>query len=96
MALMDLPVVAPERVVSGFRPLMVLHHFGKLVEDKEDTEHVFHIIEATKGKKSHQQAWDFIGSEDGQRFLRDEVDIPAMLDAHENWAELPENSVAKK
>ncbi|WP_298303182.1 Coq4 family protein [uncultured Erythrobacter sp.] len=96
MALLDLPMVAPERVVSGFRPFKVLHHFGKLVEDKEDTEQVFHIIEATKGKKSHRQAWDFIASEDGQRFLRDEVDIPTMLDAHEDWADLPDNSVAKK
>ncbi|KEO91309.1 hypothetical protein EH31_01205 [Erythrobacter longus] len=95
MAVLDLPLVSPERVVSGFHPLKVLHHFGKLVEDKEDTEQVFHIIEATKGKKAHRQAWDFIQSKDGQRFLREGVSIPAMLDAHENWADLPENSVAK-
>ncbi|MEM1052006.1 MAG: Coq4 family protein [Pseudomonadota bacterium] len=95
MALVDLPLVAPDRVVSGFRPLKVLHHYGKLVEDKEDTEQVFHIIEATKGRKSHKQAWDFIKSDDGQRFLRDEVDIPAILDDHARWADLPENSVGK-
>ena len=51
MSLFDLPLVAPDRVVSGFRPLKVLHHYGKLIEDKEDTEQVFHIIEATKGLK---------------------------------------------
>jgi len=96
MALLDLPLVAPDRVVSGFRPMKVLHHYGKLVQDKEDTEQVFHIIEATKGKKSHQQAWDFIASADGQRFLREEVDIPTMLDKHEDWADLPDNSVGKR
>ena len=96
MALIDRPLVASDRVVSGFKPLKVLHHFGKLVEDKEDTEQVFHIIEATKGKKSHRQAWDFIQSDEGQRFLRDEVDIPAMLDRHEDWADCPENSVAQR
>lgn len=95
MALIDLPLVAPERELSGFQPRKVLHHFGKLVEDKEDTEQVFHIIEATKGKKSVRQAWDFIQSEEGQRFLSTEVDIPAMLDDHASWADLPENSVGK-
>jgi ubiquinone biosynthesis protein COQ4 len=94
MALIDLPLVAPERKVSGFHPLKVLHHFGKLVEDKEDTEQVFHIIEATKGKRSHNQAWGFIASPEGQRFLRDETDIPAMLDDHASWADCGPNTVA--
>ncbi len=96
MALLDRPMVSEDREVSGFHPLKVLRHFGKLVEDKEDTEQVFHIIEATKGKKSHQQAWDFIRSPEGQRFLRDETDIPGSLDDHERWADLPENSVGKR
>lgn len=96
MALIDRPLVSPDRTLSGFQPRKVLHHFGKLVEDKEDTEQVFHIIEATKGKKSVRQAWDFIQSEQGQHFLRTEVDIPAMLDDHARWADLPENSVGKR
>jgi ubiquinone biosynthesis protein COQ4 len=94
MALHALPLVAPERKVSGFRPLKVLHHFGKLVEDKEDTEQVFHIIEATKGRRSLRQAHDFIRSPEGQRFLADGVDIPAMLDDHARWADCGPNSVA--
>lgn len=94
MALLDLPLVAPERKTSGFRPFKVLHHFGKLVDDKEDTEQVFHIIEATKGKRSLAQAWAFIGSETGQRFLREETDIPAMLDDHARWADCGPNTVA--
>lgn len=94
MAFNNLPLVAPERKVSGLRPLKVLHHFGKLIEDKEDTEQVFHIIEATKGKRSHRQAWDFIQSAEGQRFLHDETDIPAMLDDHARWADCGPNTVA--
>ena len=95
MVLIDRPLVASDRTVSGFRPIKVLHHFRKLVADKEDTEQVFHIIEATKGKRSHRQAWDFIQSPEGQRFLRDEVDVPAMLDDHDRWADLPENSLGR-
>lgn len=94
MSVLDLPLVAPTRKTSGFRPLKVLHHFGKLVEDKEDTEQVFHIIEATKGRKSHAQAKAFITSPEGQRFLRDGVNIPAMLDDHARWADCGPNTVA--
>ncbi|MEL7318837.1 MAG: Coq4 family protein [Pseudomonadota bacterium] len=96
MAILDRPLVAPERTVSGMKPLKALRHFGKLVEDKEDTAQVFHIIEAMKTKKGHQQGWNFIQSEKGQRFLRDEVDIPGSLDDHARWADLPESSVAQR
>lgn len=94
MALLDLPVVAPDRRTSGFRPFKVLHHFGKLVEDKEDTEQVFHIIEATKGRRIFAQARDFVTSEAGRRFMREGVDIPAMLDDHARWADCGPNTVA--
>lgn len=96
MSVMDRPLVAPERKVSGIQPLKALRHFGKLVEDKEDTAQVFHIIEAMKTKKGHQQAWDFIRSGEGQRFLREGVDIPGSLDDHARWADCPANSVAQK
>jgi ubiquinone biosynthesis protein COQ4 len=94
MAVTDLPLVAKDRRMSGFRPLKVLHHFGKLVEDKEDTEQVFHIIEATKGRKSYAQARNFLRSEAGRRFMAEGVDIPAMLDDHARWADCGPNTVA--
>lgn len=94
MAVTDLPLVAPDRKTSGFRPLKVLHHFGKLVEDKEDTEQVFHIIEATKGRRSYAQARAFLTSETGRRFLAEGIDIPAMLDDHARWADCGPDTVA--
>ena len=90
------PLVASDRRISGLRPRKVLHHFGKLVADKEDTEQVFHIIEATKGKRSHRQAWDYIASDAGRRAMQDETDLPTMLDNHERWADLPENTVGRR
>ena len=90
----DLPLVAPERKTSGFRPLKVLHHFGKLVENKEDTEQVFHIIEATKGRKSHAQARAFVTSPEGRRMLAEAANIPAMLDDHARWADCGPQTVA--
>lgn len=96
MALTNLPLVADQRKVSRMRPLKVLHHFRKLIDDKEDTAQVFHIIEATKGRRSHRQAWDFIRSPEGQRFICEETDIPAMLDDHARWADCGPNTVAAR
>ena len=88
------PLVHPDRRISGMKPLKAWRHFRKLVEDKEDTAQVFHITEALKGRKSHQQAWAFIGSPEGQRHLAEETDIPAMLDRHADWADCGPNTVA--
>ena len=96
MTLADLPLVSPERSTISFRPIKALKHFNKLIADKEDTEQVFHIIEAMKGKKGHRQAWDFIKSETGQDFINRQVNIPQMLDNHAAWADLPENTVGRK
>ncbi|MFY7745169.1 MAG: hypothetical protein ACOVQY_07065, partial [Erythrobacter sp.] len=94
MAVTDLPLVAPDRKTSGFHPFKVLHHFGKLVENKEDTEQVFHIIEATKGRKIHAQAHSFIRSEEGQRLMAEGANIPAMLDDHARWTDCGPEAVA--
>lgn len=94
MALLDRPLVHPDRKISGMRPIKAWRHFRKLVADKEDTAQVFHIIEALKGEKSHRMAWDFIRSAEGQRYLANEVDIPAMLDDHARWADCGPDTVA--
>ncbi|MBY6129004.1 hypothetical protein KUW15_09775 [Qipengyuania aquimaris] len=90
----DLPLVHPDRKTSRMRPLKAWQHFRKLVADKEDTAQVFHIIESMKGKRSHQQAWEFIQSEQGRAFLADGNDIPAMLDDHDRWADCGPETVA--
>lgn len=88
------PLVSPRRKISGMRPLKAWRHFRNLVADKEDTAQVFHIIEALKGEASHRQAWRFIESDEGQEFLRDRTDIPAMLDDHARWADCGPETVA--
>jgi ubiquinone biosynthesis protein COQ4 len=94
MAVTDLPLMASDRRVSGMRPFKVLHHFRKLVADKEDTEQVFHIIEATKGRRSLRQAHAFIGSPEGRRLMIEGADIPPMLDDHARWADCGPDTVA--
>jgi ubiquinone biosynthesis protein COQ4 len=94
MSFADRPLVHPDRRITGMRPLKAWRHFRKLVANKEDTEQVFHITEALKGRRSHRQAWAVIASEDGQRYLAEETDIPGMLDDHDRWADCGPNSVA--
>lgn len=94
MSQVDLPLVHPARKTNRMRPIKAWQHFRKLVADKEDTAQVFHIIESMKGKRSHQQGWDFIASDEGQRFLDEETDIPAMLDDHDRWADCGPETVA--
>lgn len=88
------PLVHPDRRISGMKPIKAWRHFRKLIANKEDTEQVFHITEALKGKRTHRQAWAFIGSPEGQRFLDSEFDIPGTLDNHANWADCGPNTVA--
>jgi ubiquinone biosynthesis protein COQ4 len=95
MSVMDRPLVHPDRKLNSFQPIKAWKHFRKLVADKEDTEQVFHIIEALKGRKNHMRAVDFIKSEQGQALMRRNNDLPAMLDDHDRWADCGPNTVAQ-
>ncbi|MGB7374732.1 Coq4 family protein [Pontixanthobacter sp.] len=95
MSAIDRPLHHPDRTLTGFQPVKAITHFRKLIANKEDTEQVFHIIEALKGRKSARQAARFVQSPEGQALLREDRDLPAMLDNHANWADMAEHSVAQ-
>ncbi|WP_428028444.1 Coq4 family protein [Altererythrobacter sp.] len=95
MSVLDRPLVHPDRKLTGFQPIKAWRHFRKLVADKEDTEQVFHIIEALKGRRSNQRAIEFLQTETGQHLMRRGNDLPAMLDNHARWADCGPNSVAQ-
>lgn len=94
MRLAQRPLVHPDRRPSRMRPFKAWGHFRKLVADKEDTAQVFHITEALKTRRTQRQGEGFVRSREGQRFLQDAVDIPAMLDDHARWAECGPDTVA--
>lgn len=95
MSVIDRPLVHPDRKVNSFQPIKAWRHFRKLVADKEDTEQVFHIIEALKGRKNHLRAVEFIESEQGRALMKRGNDLPAMLDDHPRWSDCGPNSVAQ-
>ena len=51
MTPIERPLQHPDRKHAGFQPFKAWRHFRKLTENKEDTEQVFHIIEALKSRK---------------------------------------------
>ncbi len=97
MSWLDLPLVHPERDLTGFRPLTALRHFRNLVANKEDTKEVFHIIEALKGRKVQKQAEAFLTSPIARNFMEreDRLGLADMLDDHARWDDCDENSVAQ-
>ena len=89
-----IPFIAPERSMSGFRPLRALHHFRKLIADKEDTEQVFHIIRALASKAFVERARDFWSGTAGAKVLASGQSLVEILDDHAALRKLPMGTVA--
>lgn len=85
----------PGRVDAGFRPLKAWRHFRNLIADKEDTEQVFHIIEALRDGRFARSAERFFATPVGQHVLEKRPYLPHLLDDHERLRALPEGSVGR-
>jgi ubiquinone biosynthesis protein COQ4 len=89
------PLTHPDRVDGGFRPFKAWGHFQKLIADKEDTEQVFHIIEALRSGTFVQLAGEFYASEFGRRTFDDGVDLVTLLDDHDALRALDAGTVGR-
>jgi ubiquinone biosynthesis protein COQ4 len=90
-----IPLYDPNRVDAGFRPIKAFKHFRKLIDDKEDTEQVFHIIEALRDRRFALSAQRFFASPVGQCVLEKNEYLPHLLDDHARLRKLPANSVGQ-
>ena len=77
-----IPLCDPARTDSGFRPMKALHHFRKLIADKEDTEQVFHIIEALRDHRFARSVEHFFATATGRQVLEKNEYLPHLLDGH--------------
>lgn len=89
------PFIDPSRPKPKRRPLKAWRHMQKLIEDKEDTEQVFHIIEALNGDSTRKDFQRFMASENGPRLLAQRSFLPDILDDHAPLKELPEGTVGR-
>ena len=85
----------PARPATEFRPFKAWHHFRKLIADKEDTEQVFHIIAALRGRKFQQIARKFWETPKGKELLESKVRLIDMLDDHDSIKKLPQGTVGR-
>ena len=88
------PMFNPARVKPRFRPFKAMHHFRKLIADKEDTSEVFHIFEALPRRNFRVEAQAFVESDEGREIVRREPYLPDLLDDHERLRAMPAGSVA--
>jgi ubiquinone biosynthesis protein COQ4 len=90
-----LPLAHPDRIDGGFRPVKAWGHFRKLVADKEDTEQVFHIINALRDRGFADRAADFYESALGAASLADRTALVRLLDDHAGLRALDEGTVGR-
>jgi len=74
------PYLHPDRKPPQFKPLSAMSHMRKLIADKEDTEQVFHIIEALSGKSLLKDLEKFASTEKGQTRMAERRHLPPILD----------------
>jgi ubiquinone biosynthesis protein COQ4 len=87
--------VHPDRRPAAFRPLKAWTHMQKLIADKEDTEQVFHIIEALNGRSFERNFYAFAATPVGQKLLAEKPYLPPLLDDHSWIRELPAGTVGR-
>ena len=85
----------PDRPTTEFRPFKAWHHFRKLIADKEDTEQVFHIIAALRGRKFQNIARDFWQTPKGKDMLESKLRLVDLLDDHDSIKQLPQGTVGR-
>lgn len=87
--------VHPDRRPAAFRPLKAWSHMQQLLADREDTEQVFHIIEALNGRSFERNFKGFAASPGGQKVLQEKTYLPPLLDDHRWILELPDGTVGR-
>ena len=91
----QIPLMSPQRETRGMRPIKAWKHFRKLIANKEDTEQVFHIVEALRDKRFDSSTKMFFGTAEGQRILTEQPYLPSLLDDHDRLRQLPDGSVGR-
>ncbi len=87
--------IHPDRANPKVRPLKAWRHMQNLIADKEDTEQVFHIIEALNGGSFQKNFDAFAASPEGERLLGERPYLPPLLDDHSWIRDLPAGTVGR-
>ena len=89
------PFIDPKRKTPRLRPLKAIGHMKALLKDKEDTEQVFHIMDALNGDNMRHKLLAFSKTEFGEQCLKQRRDLPTILDDHATLKALPDGTVGR-
>ena len=84
-----------DRTPRRIRPLKAWGHMKNLLKDNEDTEQVFHIVDALNGNALITDLKKFAATPGGQARLTERRYLPEILDDHETLRKLPAGSVGQ-
>ncbi len=87
--------IHPDRKLPKLKPFEAMRRMKRLIDDKEDTEQVFHIIEALNGPNAYRLLKKFAATQKGRAQLRERTSLPPMLDDHDTILKLPEGTVGR-
>ncbi len=87
--------ISPARERPKLKPITAWRHMQQLIANKEDTEQVFHIIEALNGDSALKDFDRFLSTPEGRSRLKKRDYLPPILDNHEPLLALPKGSVGR-
>lgn len=87
--------IDPQRKSPRIRPVKAMGHMKILLADKEDTEQVFHIIEALNGKTLERSLKRAIRTPAGLAMMERGRELPPIMDDHARWEALPDGTVGR-
>ena len=87
--------IDPARTTPRLRPIKAMRHMKALLKDNEDTEQVFHIMEALNGNSLIRDLRRFTKEEDGRQRVAERLNLPEILDDHESLRKLPDGTVGR-
>lgn len=87
--------IDPRRKTPRIRPFKAMGHMNKLLADKEDTEQVFHIIDALSGNTLERHLKRIIKTPEGLAMMDRRRELPEIMDDHDRWEALPDGTVGR-
>ncbi len=90
-----LPFHHPDRPKRGFQPLKAYRHFRKLIANKEDTEQVFHVVAALRGRRYLNHARRYWARTGDNAAMFSGSQLHQLLDDHATLKKLPDGSVGR-
>lgn len=87
--------IDPSRPRLRMKPFKAMHHMKQLIADKEDTKHVFYILQALNGDALKKNLIRSVSTPEGRARWIEKRALAPLLDDHASFGDLPDGSVGR-